>query len=174
MKMMPVKERQKRPWNPLSSPQFGRYIDELGPVQIPESWRTWRIGSASTRGSARKTRYVGPKRCQWDPRRREELCQWNCAMLLTAASITANEMVWLSAFAAPVAAMPMALDNNRGQHQLPTSAGIENNRVPILPITLVQLSVGPSSTASTCPVVFTRAALWGLCHALAVSAPGPQ
>ncbi len=48
-------------------------------------------------------------------------CQLSCAMLLTAASMTANEMVWLRALAAPVAAMPRKPASNRGQHQLPTA-----------------------------------------------------
>ena len=43
--------------------------------------------------------------------------------------MTAKEMVWLSAFAAPVAAMPMALDSNRGQHQLPTADRSRNDLV---------------------------------------------
>ena len=49
-------------------------------------------------------------------------CQFSCAMLVTAASMTAKEMEWLSDFAAPVAAMPRKPASNRGQHQLPTAA----------------------------------------------------
>jgi len=43
-------------------------------------------------------------------------------MLVTAASIIANETEWLGDFAAPVAAMPRKPASNRGQHQLPTAA----------------------------------------------------
>ena len=49
-------------------------------------------------------------------------CQLSCAMLVTAASMTAKETEWLSDFAAPVAAMPRKPASNRGQHQLPTAA----------------------------------------------------
>jgi len=49
-------------------------------------------------------------------------CQLSCAILVTAASMTAKETEWLSDFAAPVAATPRKPASNRGQHQLPTAA----------------------------------------------------
>ena len=94
-------------------------------------------------------------------------------MLLTAASMTAKEMVWLRAFAAPVAAMPMALDSRSGQHQLPTSAGTLKSSVPTDAAKLLQL-VGSSSTTSSAAAVTSSRTRRGRCHAPVEQSTSPS
>lgn len=162
VKSQPTKERQRNLIGP-GTWQPGLYMLLPGDAQTPESCRRCRVRSAITRGTDSMHMYRGPKRCQCDPFLPLVFHAMYWHMFVSTASVTPNEMAWLSALAPSEAATPNNPARSKGQHQDPTSAGMEISNVatdahiPVLSTS--DTSRASPSTAATAPLVRLRRGL---------------
>ena len=100
----------------------GRYMCAF---HMPPSCSTCLVKSSMVRGTAANTSTVGPCLCTRLPLRARLFQYTICARLVIIARVTPKETACASCFEASDATAPNIPANNKGQHQLPTRAGME-------------------------------------------------